>query len=141
MSMLSRRERGGEHPTMFSRMDRLFDEWMRSLLLRRPFGLGLDLPGQELIRVDAFRDGDTQVVRAELAGIHPDKDVEITVKDGMLHIAAERRVETKAEEEGYMHPELRYGRFTRTLPLPDGDSKSTTSRPPTRTASSRSASR
>ena len=124
MSKLTRRERGGDPPTMFSGMDRLFDEWMRSLPLRRPFGLGGDWPGEELIHVDAFRDGDTQVVRAELAGIDPDKDVEITVKDGMLQINAERRVEKKTEEKGYTHHELRYGSFTRTLPLPEGASES-----------------
>jgi HSP20 family protein len=31
------------------------------------------------------------VIRADLPGIDPDKDVELTVADGMLHIQAERR--------------------------------------------------
>jgi HSP20 family protein len=124
VSTLSRREQGGEPSTMFSRMDRLFDEWMRSLPLRRPFGLGGDWPGDEMIRVDEFRDGDTQVVRAELAGIDPDKDVEITVNDGTLQINAQRRVEKTTEDKGYTRHELRYGSFTRTLPLPDGASES-----------------
>ena len=124
MGMLTRRERGGDLTTMFGRMDRLFDEWMRSLPMRRPFGPGGDWPGEELIRVDEFRDGDTQVVRAELAGIDPDKDVEITVKDGMLQINAERRIEKKTEDKGYARHELRYGSFSRALPLPDGASES-----------------
>ena len=74
--------------------------------------------------MDVSRDGDTQVVRAELAGIDPDKDVEITVHEGMLQINAERQVEKKTEEKGYTHHELRYGSFTRTLPLPEGASES-----------------
>jgi HSP20 family protein len=122
--MLTRRERGGDDPTPYRRMDRLFEEWMRSLPMRLPFGLGGDWPGEDLIRVDEFRDGDMQVVRAELAGIDPEKDVEITVQDGVLQINAQRRVEEKTEDKGYMRHELRYGSFKRTLPLPDGASES-----------------
>jgi HSP20 family protein len=122
--MLTRRERREDLPTVFRRMDRLFDEWMRSLPLRRPFGPGWDELGEDLIRVDEFRDGNTHVVRAELAGIDPDKDVEITVKDGMLRINAQRRVEEKTEDKGYTRHELRYGSFSRTLPLPEGASES-----------------
>ncbi|HEY6708157.1 MAG TPA: Hsp20/alpha crystallin family protein [Actinomycetota bacterium] len=57
---------------------------------------------------------------AELPGIDPDKDVELTVGDGMLRIHAERRQEQKVEDKDLVHSELRYGAFTRTLPLPVG---------------------
>lgn len=124
MSLLSRREHTTEPATPLSRMDRLFDEWMRSLPMRRPFGLGWDWPGEDLIRVDEYRDGDTVVIRAELPGIDPDKDVELTVVDGMLRINAERRVEEKSEDKGYTRHELHYGSLTRTLPLPEGTSES-----------------
>ena len=103
---------------------RLLDEWMRSLSTWRPFGFGWDLPGEELIRVDEFRDGNTQVIRAELPGIDPDKDVEITVSDGMLRINAERRMEETTKDKGFTRHELRYGHFTRTLPLPEGAKES-----------------
>jgi HSP20 family protein len=119
MSTLTRRERPRE-VAGFGRMDRLFDEWLRSIPMRRPFGLGLDWPGEDLIRVDEFRDGTTQVIRAELPGIEPAKDVEITVLDGMLRITAERRVEEKTQDTGYTRHELHYGSLTRTLPLADG---------------------
>ena len=72
--------------------------------------------------VDEYRDGDTLVIRAELAGIDPDEDVELTVTDGMLRIDAERRVEEDTEDKGYTRHELRYGRFTRSLPIPEGAS-------------------
>jgi HSP20 family protein len=124
MSTLLRRARGGDLTGRFSRMDRMFEEWMRSLPMRRPFGLGWDWPGEDLIRVDEFREGDTQVVRAELPGIDPDRDVELTVTDGMLRINAERRVEEKAEDKGFTRHEMRYGRLTRTLPLPQGAAES-----------------
>jgi HSP20 family protein len=121
---LIRRDRGADLAPPFSRMDRLFEEWMRSLPMRRPFGLGWDWPGEDLIRVDEYREGDTEVIRAELPGIDPEKDVELTVGDGMLRISAERRVEEKTEDTGYVRHELRYGSMSRTLPLPEGVSES-----------------
>jgi HSP20 family protein len=117
MSSVQRRT---ESTSPLSRLDRLFDEWMRSFPNRRPFGLAWEVPGEELIRVDEYRDGDTQVIRAELPGIDPARDVELTVHDGLLRIHAERRIEEESEDKGYTRHELRYGTMTRTLPLPDG---------------------
>lgn len=121
MSTLQRRDK--ETPATispFGRLDRLFDEWMRSLPMRRPLGMPWDTQAEDVISVDEYRDGQTQVIRAELPGIDPDKDVELTVGDGMLRIDAERRVEKDTEDKGYTRHELRYGRFTRMLPLPEG---------------------
>ncbi len=119
MSSMQRRE----SMSPVGRLDRLFDEWMRTFPLRRPFGMSWDVPGEELIRVDEFRDGDTQVIRAELPGIDPARDVDLTVSEGMLHIRAERRVEEDRQDKGYTRHELRYGSMTRTLPLPEGASE------------------
>jgi HSP20 family protein len=125
MSSLIRRKRGTvESPGRSNRMDRLFDEWMRLLPARPPFGLGSDWPGEDVIRVDEFREGGEEVIRAELPGIDPEKDVDITVSDGVLRINAERRIEEKTEDKGYLRHELRYGSMSRTLPLPDGVSES-----------------
>ena len=120
MSNLTRRDRGAERARRFSLMDGVFEEWMRSLPMRRPFGLGWDWPGEDLIRVDEFREGSTEVIRAELPGIDPAKDVELTVADGVLRIRAERRTDEKSEDKGYVRHEMRYGSLTRTLPLPEG---------------------
>jgi HSP20 family protein len=119
MSTVSRRDRGADLIRRFPAMDGVFEEWLRSLPMRRPFGLGLDWPGEDLIRVDEFRDGDTEVIRAELPGIDPAEDVELTVADGVLRIKAERRVDETSEEKGYTRHEMRYGAMTRTLPLPE----------------------
>ena len=126
MSNLTRRERAREVAGFggFGRMDRLFEEWLRSLPMRRPFGLAWDWPGEDLIRVDEYRDGATLVIRAELPGIDPDEDVRITVLEGMLRITAERRVEEQSQDKGYTRHELRYGAMTRSLPLPDGATES-----------------
>lgn len=119
-SEMQRRDRGPGTMSPFARLDRMFDEWMRALPNRRAGQLPWDFRGEEVISVDEFRDGDTQVVRAELAGIDPERDVQITVTDGVLRIDAERRVEKETEDKGYTRHELRYGSFTRTLPIPEG---------------------
>jgi HSP20 family molecular chaperone IbpA len=66
------------------------------------------------MRVEDYVEGDRYVLRAELPGIDPEKDLEITVSDGMLSIRAERRQESK--EGG--RSEFRYGAFARTVALP-----------------------
>ena len=109
---------------VFDRLDRIFDEWSKSLPWHRLSLVGNDWPTENMIRVDEFRENGNLVIRAELPGIDPDKDVELTVSDGMLHIDAEHREEEKVEEKGYVRHELRSGSFARTLPLPEGVSES-----------------
>ncbi|MGB9112156.1 MAG: Hsp20/alpha crystallin family protein [Acidimicrobiales bacterium] len=104
--------------------DRFFDDWARWMPFRRPWAFGRDVMGDDIIRVDEMRDGDTLVVHAELPGIDPDKDVELTVSDGMLNIVAERREQEQHRGKGYRRRELRYGSFSRSLPLPSGVSES-----------------
>ena len=113
-------QKRSEPSSPLGRLDRLFDEWMRSFPMRRPFGTSWEMPGEELIRVDEYRDGDTQVIRAELPGIDPSKDVDLVVQDGMLRISAERRIDEETKDKGYIRHELHYGAMTRTLPLPEG---------------------
>jgi HSP20 family protein len=66
------------------------------------------------IRVEEYLEGDHYLVRAELAGIDPTKDVEVTVGSGYLTIRAER----SDTIEGKHRSEFRYGSFSRTLTLP-----------------------
>ncbi len=123
MAGLMRREPRGEVSEFFSRFDRMFDEWVRALPMRAvAFPRWADVDG--MIRVEEFHDDGTLVVRADLPGIDPEKDVDLTVADGMLRIEAERREEEKKEDKGYLRQELRYGSLSRTLPLPEGVAES-----------------
>ncbi|HVM65725.1 MAG TPA: Hsp20/alpha crystallin family protein [Acidimicrobiales bacterium] len=88
-------------------------------LFRRFFDTDWD-PGW--LRVEEFRDGDDLVVRAELPGIDPDKDVEVSLSDGMLSIRAHRQ-EQSEPKEGY-RSEFRYGSFSRIVALPPGTDES-----------------
>lgn len=79
----------------------------------------------ETIRVEEFREDGTVVVRAELPGIDPERDVEVTVVDGMLRIHAERmRQEMTDEAKQHYRSEFRYGAFTRVVALPPGTTES-----------------
>ena len=88
------RELHGEGAGVFSRFDRLFDQWARMMPFR-PMAFPRWLEAGDLIRVEEYRDDGTLVVRADLPGIDADKDVELTVAGGMPHIEAERRQEEK----------------------------------------------
>jgi HSP20 family molecular chaperone IbpA len=66
------------------------------------------------IRVEDFVEDDTYVLRADLPGIDPDKDVEISLEDDVLTIKGERREEVKERHR----QELRYGSFVRSVHLP-----------------------
>jgi HSP20 family protein len=79
-----------------------------------------DLFEDTTMKVEEFEDDGHLVVRAEMPGIDPDEDVEITVSDGMLHLRAERRVESTTEDKKGYRSEFRYGSFSRSLRLPAG---------------------
>lgn len=120
MSTVENREHVGSEVARPSWMDRMFDEWVKAFPQARTFGLHWPFHLDDLIRVDEFQDGQDRVIRAELPGIDPDKDVEITVARGLLHINAERTVEEDTKDKGLLRHEMRYGSLTRTLPLPAG---------------------
>jgi len=79
--------------------------------------------GPEPLRLEEFVDGSTLVIRAEMPGIDPDRDVDITVHDGSLRIRATRRCERKEEDQGWIRSEFQYGSFTRVLALPPSASE------------------
>ena len=69
-----------------------------------------------LMRMEDEMTGGRYEVRAEIPGIDPAKDVDITVRDGQLTIKAERS--EKKEFDG--RSEFSYGSFVRTASLPAG---------------------
>jgi HSP20 family protein len=72
------------------------------------------------MRVEQFLDGDTLVVRAELPGIDPDRDIDLSVTDGELHIKAKREEKVEHKSKTGYRSEFRYGSFTRSFALPPG---------------------
>jgi HSP20 family protein len=58
------------------------------------------------------------VVEAELPGID-EKDVSLSLQDGVLTIRGEKKHEHEEEKENYRVSERRYGSFQRAMRLPD----------------------
>lgn len=92
-------------------MSRFFDDRLL------PAWTGLE---RDVMRLEEFTDEGSLVIRAELPGIDPDKDVEISMHDGMLHLRAERKESTESTGRSEYRTEFRYGLLERTLPLPAG---------------------
>ncbi len=87
-------------------------EWLET---NSPFSLrGMGLA--PYVRVEDYVEGDMFVLRAELPGIDPDKDVELQIEHDMLTISGERHEEIKDKN----HREFHYGSFRRTVPVPPG---------------------
>jgi len=105
---LVKRERG----TLADMFDWLESEFP-ALPAFRPFA------GTQMMRAEDFVEGGQYVLRAELPGIDPDKDVDITIEDGVLTVKAERREEKKEGQRS----EFRYGTFTRRVALPAGSNE------------------
>jgi HSP20 family protein len=93
---------------------------MMPALLPRLFGdvsdwFEMDIPrAGQMIRVEDRVTDHEYLLRAELPGLDPAKDVQVTVANGMLTIHAERREEEKAVNRS----EFRYGLLHRTVRLP-----------------------
>jgi HSP20 family protein len=110
---LVRWDTGREVDTLQTEMNRVFDAFFGN----RPGNGGTAqrwVPAMDLVE-----DKNDLVLRADLPGLSED-DVDIEVKDGVLTISGERKTEEKKEEEGYYRVERAFGRFSRSLTLPDG---------------------
>jgi HSP20 family protein len=75
------------------------------------------------LRVEEFRDGNSLVVKAEVPGIDPEKDVEITLLGTQLHIDVRREEKSEHKSKRGYRSEFRYGTFARSVTLPAGVSQ------------------
>jgi HSP20 family molecular chaperone IbpA len=97
-------------------MSTTLTRWRDGMLAPFDWGGGfLPLLSPE-IRVEQVADDGHYVVRAEIPGVDPEKEVEVTVMNGVLRIQVERR----QEQRDKVHSEFHYGRFVRSLTLPTG---------------------
>ena len=69
---------------------------------------------------DVFGREDDLVLRLELPGVDPEKEVTIAVEDDVLVIRGKRTSREEVKEEDYYRMESSYGSFERRLPVPEG---------------------
>ncbi len=102
MSTLTQRERQGPFVDIL--------DWFDA-----PWGVFRPV-GDNPMRVEDFIKDGRYMLRAELPGIDPEKDLELTVSNGVLTIRAHRQEGTQTKYRS----EFRYGVFTRSVKLPAG---------------------
>ena len=71
-------------------------------------------PAMDLVEAE-----DHYVLRADLPGMD-EKDVAIEINDNVLTVSGERRDEGEQSRQGWHRVERSFGRFTRSLTLPEG---------------------
>lgn len=100
MTVPAHRETAGFIPDIFA--------WLEG-----PFLPPRPVAAQTMRMEEHLADG-RYVVRAELPGVDPGKDIAVSVANSILTISAERR----EEMQGRHRSEFRYGTFTRHIALP-----------------------
>ena len=105
---------------------REFDEMFNRILAGRPMAEWPELP---VFRkefnitpaVESYVDKDTKtfVCRVTLPGVEP-KDFEVRTQGNLLMIRGERKFTRSVKEVEFMEQELAYGKFERTITLPEG---------------------
>ena len=79
------------------------------------FDIGFPFRGS-LIRIEDVLTDNEYVLRAELPGMNPEKDITVTVNDGVLRIRAERSEDEQTKQRSEFH----YGMMERLIRLPAG---------------------
>lgn len=97
-----------------SEIDRLFEEFGRPA--RSLFNVGSRALAL-IPALDMVEDKKSYRLTAELPGL-TDKDIEVSVADGVLCISGEKKEEQERKEKGSMISERRYGSFERHVTLP-----------------------
>jgi HSP20 family protein len=72
------------------------------------------------LRVEEYREDDQLVVKAEVPGIDPERDVDITLNRDQLQIVVRREEKSEHKGKAGYRSEFRYGTFSRTFTLPAG---------------------
>jgi HSP20 family protein len=100
-------------------MDRLFGDF--GIRRRWPFAMFGRESGEALWApdIEVEERGSKLIVRADLPGLTKN-DVKVEVTDDALTIEGERTHEEEKKEERYYDTERSYGRFSRSIALPEG---------------------
>src|SRR5690606_19524144 len=93
------------------RVDRLFRDMLT----------GFSRPAEKWpMHVEEYVEDGQCVIRLEMPGLDPEKDIEVEIGDGALHVTAHREERSSEDKPNMYRTEFRYGSFERYVPLPDG---------------------
>jgi HSP20 family protein len=72
----------------------------------------------EMIRIEESLKDETLTIKAEIPGINPETDVDISLTNGVLTISGERTEKAEQKEGTTTVSEFRYGSFSRSVAVP-----------------------
>ena len=81
-----------------------------------------ELNGDLAVRVEEFEEDGIYVVRAEVPGVNPDTDIDISLAGSMLRLSIHREKRTESSSTRHFRSEFHYGSFIRTVDLPSAAS-------------------
>jgi HSP20 family protein len=70
--------------------------------------------------MEVFRDGEDLVIRADIPGVDPERDIELSVEGNILRMKGHRSFDREVSDDHRYMVERAYGEFRRDLTLPDG---------------------
>lgn len=119
------RRMGDPFVDLRNQIDRVFDTFLSgfgpvSSVLSPFMGMGRSLLGQPEMspQVDVSETDDAVVITADLPGLE-EKDVDITLANGVLTLKGEKKGEREEKEPNYYLMERSYGSFSRSFRLPE----------------------
>ena len=110
-------------PSLIDDMEHMMNE-----MFRRPFfetgmapfrGFLHDMGRGLSPSVDVYESGGNIVVKADLPGLTKD-DITVKLINNILEISGEKKTEEKVDTRDYLKLERGYGKFSRTVRLPEG---------------------
>ncbi len=104
--------------------DRQLPDWSGLALperWRRMFDFDVEQSGW--LRMEEYQEDGTLVLRAEVPGVDPARDLEVVVGGGALRVHAHREEKAEHKDKRGYRSEFRYGELTRTVRLPEGVSE------------------
>lgn len=99
-------------------LDVQWPEWMADRMPLDRWDRWLDFVGNATIDVEEFEKDNTYIIRAEVPGIDPDKDVDLSIADGALRLKVQRTRESFDGDRTHFRSEFEYGSFQRYIMLP-----------------------
>jgi HSP20 family protein len=95
-----------------SEIDRLFEDFAPTFAVGRA-------SADVKCRMDLAKTKDGLELTVELPGLE-EKDVDVSVSDGMLTVSGEKKSESEKKDKNYHYVERSYGSFSRSVELPAG---------------------
>jgi HSP20 family protein len=108
--------------TQLAKLDRDFEDVI-SHFMSHDWGVAKPYAGShQRPAIDSFIDNDRFILRADLPGVDP-KDVEVSVEGNVLTIRGCRVGAAEDAQRDFVHREIKYGSFERTISIPNGVKK------------------